>query len=130
MVCVGSGPHAWGPVDRGNRKSRAFPGTTGSGFLLPPSSRVIKSSTKTFALVSTLLAITDPVEQYENEHISTSLDVEQLDTTLFRSKSLWVPTRARGVFGGQAISQALVSATNTVEPDYALHSWYPHEDGQ
>ncbi|KIJ34177.1 hypothetical protein M422DRAFT_35223 [Sphaerobolus stellatus SS14] len=66
--------------------------------------------------------MTDPVEQYEHELISTSLDVEQLDTTLFRSKSLWVPTRARGVFGGQVISQALFSATNTVEPDYALHS--------
>jgi len=61
-------------------------------------------------------------EQTEHELISTSLEVEQLDTTLFRSKSLWIPSRARGVFGGQVISQALVSATKTVDPEYALHS--------
>ena len=57
----------------------------------------------------------------EHELISTSLDVEQLDTTLFRSKSLYLPRRARGVFGGQVISQALVSATNSVDPSFALH---------
>lgn len=60
--------------------------------------------------------------QEEHEQISTSLEVEQLDTNLFRSKSLWLPIRARGVYGGQVISQALVSATNCVSPDYALHS--------
>jgi len=65
----------------------------------------------------------DIPERSEAEHelISTSLEVEQLDTNLFRSKSLWVPSRARGVFGGQVISQALVSGSKTVEPDYALH---------
>ncbi|KAL5534390.1 hypothetical protein ACEPAG_852 [Sanghuangporus baumii] len=61
-------------------------------------------------------------DQVEHEYISTSLDVEQLDTNLFRSKSLWLPVRARGVFGGQVISQALVSATNCVDPTYGLHS--------
>ncbi|KAF8522926.1 thioesterase-like superfamily-domain-containing protein [Hysterangium stoloniferum] len=63
----------------------------------------------------------DPAEA-EHELISTSLEVEQLDTTLFRSKSLWTPLRARGVFGGQVISQALVSATKSVDSEYALHS--------
>ncbi|TFK20166.1 hypothetical protein FA15DRAFT_689268 [Coprinopsis marcescibilis] len=60
--------------------------------------------------------------QAEHELISTSLEVEQLDVNLFRSKSLWLPLRARGVFGGQVISQAVVSATNCVRPEYALHS--------
>ncbi|KAG6902310.1 hypothetical protein C0995_001689 [Termitomyces sp. Mi166 len=60
--------------------------------------------------------------QIEHEQISTSLEVEQLDSNLFRSKSLWVPTNARGVFGGQVISQALVSATNCVSPAFGLHS--------
>ncbi|EPS99118.1 hypothetical protein FOMPIDRAFT_1037156 [Fomitopsis schrenkii] len=60
--------------------------------------------------------------QEEHEQMSTSLEVEQLDTNLFRSKSLWLPIRARGVYGGQVISQALVSATGCVSPDYALHS--------
>lgn len=61
------------------------------------------------------------MDQVEHELISTSLEVEQLDTNLFRSKSLHVPNRARGVFGGQVISQAVVSATNCVDPQYGLH---------
>ncbi|KAK0473236.1 thioesterase-like superfamily-domain-containing protein [Armillaria novae-zelandiae] len=60
--------------------------------------------------------------QAEHEQISTALEVERLEVNLFRSKSLWMPTRARGVFGGQVISQALVSATNCVNPAYGLHS--------
>ena len=63
----------------------------------------------------------DGIDQAEHELISTSLEVEQLDTNLFRSKSLWVPVRARGVFGGQVISQAIVSATNCVDSAYGLH---------
>lgn len=60
--------------------------------------------------------------QVEHEQISTSLEVEKIDRNLFRSKSLWLPLRARGVFGGQVISQALVAATNCVDPVFALHS--------
>lgn len=60
--------------------------------------------------------------QAEHEQISTALDVEQIDVNLFRSKSLWLPVRARGVFGGQVISQAVVSATNCVNPAFTLHS--------
>ncbi|KAL4243190.1 C/M/P thioester hydrolase family protein [Abortiporus biennis] len=60
--------------------------------------------------------------QVEAKEISTALQVEQLDSNLFRSKSLWLPRRARGVFGGQVISQALVSATNCVDPAFGLHS--------
>lgn len=40
------------------------------------------------------------LNQAEHEHISSALEVEQLEVNLFRSKSLWVPFRARGVFGG------------------------------
>ncbi|KAJ6574785.1 thioesterase-like superfamily-domain-containing protein [Mycena capillaripes] len=57
-----------------------------------------------------------------HEQIATALELERLDVDLFRSKTLWLPTRARGVFGGQVISQALVSATNSVDPQYGLHS--------
>lgn len=56
-----------------------------------------------------------------HEQISEALEVEQLDVNLFRSKTLYLPARARGVFGGQVISQALVSATNCVDPAYYLH---------
>ncbi|KAJ7597622.1 HotDog domain-containing protein [Mycena floridula] len=60
--------------------------------------------------------------EFEEILISTALDVEKLETHLFRSKALWVPVRARGVFGGQVISQALVSATNCVDPQFGLHA--------
>lgn len=63
----------------------------------------------------------DLKNQAEHELIETSLEVEQLDTNLFRSKRLYVPVRARGVFGGQVISQAIVSATNCVDEVYGLH---------
>ena len=63
----------------------------------------------------------DLKDQAEHQLIETSLEVEQLDTNLFRSKRLYVPVRARGVFGGQVISQAVVSATNCVDPVYGLH---------
>jgi len=53
--------------------------------------------------------------------ISSALDVEQLDTDLFRSRSLYVPYGARGVFGGQVISQSLVAATNSVTSEFTLH---------
>jgi acyl-CoA thioesterase II len=59
--------------------------------------------------------------QEEHELISASLEVEQIDTNLFRSCHLWKPRRARGVFGGQVISQALVAATKCVEDAYLLH---------
>ncbi|KAF9073828.1 HotDog domain-containing protein [Rhodocollybia butyracea] len=60
----------------------------------------------------------------EHAQISTALEVEKLEVNLFRSKSLWVPVRARGVFGGQVISQALVSATNCVDPAFGLHCYF------
>ncbi|KAL4268034.1 C/M/P thioester hydrolase family protein [Pleurotus pulmonarius] len=66
----------------------------------------------------------EDLKQVEHERISTSLEVETLDVNLFRSKNLWLPPLSRGVFGGQVISQALVSATNCVAPEYALHSMH------
>lgn len=36
----------------------------------------------------------------EHETIVSALDIETLDTNLYRSKSLWLPSEARGVFGG------------------------------
>lgn len=70
------------------------------------------------------LAIPDPVDREQSEplDISSALDVEQLDTNLFRSGSLYLPYRARGVFGGQVISQGLVAATKSAKPEFALHS--------
>ena len=44
--------------------------------------------------------MTDDISQAEHEQIATSLEVEQIEVNLFRSKSLWLPLLARGVFGG------------------------------
>lgn len=63
-----------------------------------------------------------PTDQVEHSKISTSLEVEQIDVDLFRSVNLFKPPRARGVFGGQVISQAIASATNCVRPAFGLHS--------
>ncbi|KAJ3510310.1 hypothetical protein NLJ89_g4754 [Agrocybe chaxingu] len=73
-------------------------------------------------LNSSTFIMEEGLNQVEHEHISTSLEVEQIEVNLFRSKSLWLPLRARGVFGGQVISQALVSATSCVRSEFALHS--------
>ncbi|KIY53192.1 Thioesterase/thiol ester dehydrase-isomerase [Fistulina hepatica ATCC 64428] len=56
------------------------------------------------------------------ESISTSIEVDELDTNLFRSRNLRLPFGARGVFGGQVISQALFAATKSVESAFGLHS--------
>ena len=65
----------------------------------------------------------DPLDhnQAEPGDISSALDVEQLDLNLYRSRSLSLPFQARGVFGGQVISQALVAATRCVKPEFTLH---------
>jgi hypothetical protein len=65
----------------------------------------------------------DPVEpdQAERRDISYVLEVEQLDLNLYRSRNLTVPFQARGLFGGQVISQALVAATRCVESEFTLH---------
>lgn len=63
----------------------------------------------------------DDPNQAESSKISTSLELEQIEVNLFRSKTLFKPTKARGVFGGQVISQAIVAATNCVDPVFGLH---------
>jgi acyl-CoA thioesterase len=57
----------------------------------------------------------------EPHDISYALDVEQLDLNLYRSRNLTLPYKARGVFGGQVISQALTAATRCVKPEFTLH---------
>lgn len=100
-------PQAWG-FEAGREHPTASLKTTGGGCWL-----------RCHSFLDAMAEVN--IRQEEHEHMSTSLEVEQLDSNLFRSKSLWLPIRARGVYGGQVISQALVSATNCVPPDYALH---------
>jgi len=63
----------------------------------------------------------DDTNQAESSKISTSLELEQIEVNLFRSKTLFMPTKGRGVFGGQVISQAIVAATNSIDPVFGLH---------
>ena len=60
-------------------------------------------------------------EDVKHQLITSALSVERLDTNLFRSKTLRTPTGARGVFGGQVISLALVAATDCVDKKFGLH---------
>ncbi|KAG0703122.1 hypothetical protein DFH29DRAFT_803988 [Suillus ampliporus] len=66
----------------------------------------------------------DSTNQAESSNISTSLELEQIEVELFRSKSLYKPVYGRGVFGGQVISQAIVAATNCVDPVFGLHCYF------
>ncbi|KAG0308335.1 Acyl-CoA thioesterase 8 [Dissophora globulifera] len=54
------------------------------------------------------------------------LDLEEIDKDLFRSKKLWLPMGARGVFGGNVVGQALVAATNTVPSRFTVHSLHSY----
>lgn len=61
-------------------------------------------------------------------NIAHALELENLDQDLFRSRqgSLWLPTSARGVFGGQVIGQALTAANRTVRDDVRVHSLHSY----
>ena len=71
------------------------------------------------------MADTADRNEAEPSDISSALDVEQLDRNLYRSRNLSLNFDTRGVFGGQVISQALVAATNCVNPEFALHVRVP-----
>lgn len=43
-----------------------------------------------------------------------------------RSKSLWTPAGARGVYGGQVIGQALMAAHATLDDDIPIHSMHSY----
>jgi len=52
------------------------------------------------------------------------LDLEQLDPDLFRGRQ---PDSGRArVYGGQVAAQALIAATRTVDPSYAVHSLHSY----
>ncbi|KAK4687359.1 hypothetical protein P7C73_g2754, partial [Tremellales sp. Uapishka_1] len=59
--------------------------------------------------------------------ITASLAVRALEKDTFQSLSLWLPCGARGVFGGQVIGQALLSASKTVQ-SLGLHSQHREAD--
>ncbi|KAF9984635.1 Acyl-CoA thioesterase 8 [Modicella reniformis] len=61
-----------------------------------------------------------------NTIIETMLNLEEIDKDLYRSKKLWVPMGARGVFGGNLVGQALVAAMNTVSTEFSVHSLHSY----
>ncbi|SNX81651.1 probable peroxisomal acyl-coenzyme A thioester hydrolase 1 [Melanopsichium pennsylvanicum] len=58
--------------------------------------------------------------------IAEALEVEQIDADLYKSIALWKPARARGVFGGQVIAQAVAAANKTVRQGIFLHSLHSY----
>jgi len=52
--------------------------------------------------------------------------LEEIDLNLYRSKILWRPIGARGVFGGQIIGLALAAANKTVGSEYHVHSLHSY----
>lgn len=55
-----------------------------------------------------------------------TLELEELDVNLYRSKELWKPIGARGVYGGQVIGLSLKAALKTVDPSYRVHSLHAY----
>jgi acyl-CoA thioesterase-2 len=58
------------------------------------------------------------------EELVELLDLERLDDNLFRGRQM--PSALPRVFGGQAAAQAVVAATRTVDPAYAVHSLHSY----
>lgn len=63
----------------------------------------------------------------QSAHIEqTTLALEEIDLNLYRSKNLWKPIGARGVFGGQIIGLALAAANKTVSSQFHVHSLHSY----
>jgi hypothetical protein len=111
----------WGSVKRGNRPWVGFWFWHTS---FNPNHSIHVTTNALMAPPLTLMTVADTADnrnEAEPTDISSALDVEQLDLNLYRSRNLSLNFDARGVFGGQVISQALVAATNCVKPEYTLH---------
>ncbi|KAG0357719.1 Acyl-CoA thioesterase 8 [Gamsiella multidivaricata] len=76
--------------------------------------------------MSSTTAPPTPDGETNNTIIEGMLDLEEIDKDLYRSKKLWLPMGARGVFGGNVVGQALVAATNTVSNNYSVHSLHSY----
>jgi acyl-CoA thioesterase-2 len=58
------------------------------------------------------------------EELATLLDLEVIDTNLFRGRQ--PDTDRQRVFGGQVAAQALVAGVRTVDPAYVVHSLHSY----
>ena len=60
----------------------------------------------------------------DSDELVALLDLETIDDDLFRGTQM--PTTRPIVFGGQVAAQALVAASRTVDPAYAVHSLHSY----
>eukprot|EP01117_Protostelium_nocturnum_P003840 TRINITY_DN15108_c0_g1_i1.p1 TRINITY_DN15108_c0_g1~~TRINITY_DN15108_c0_g1_i1.p1 ORF type:complete len:367 (-),score=114.98 TRINITY_DN15108_c0_g1_i1:43-1143(-) len=95
-----------------------------------PTPEFNKSSTwRSFSSVKSInvsSAIDSKTVQSAEEAIEGAIAVEEVDVNLYRSLRLWIPAGARGVFGGQVIAQATLSAAKTVPENLKLHSLHSY----
>ncbi|KAG9288927.1 hypothetical protein G9A89_019549 [Geosiphon pyriformis] len=63
--------------------------------------------------------------EYQNL-LESALELEEIDINYYRSRHLWIPIGARGVFGGQVVGQALVAAIATVPREKSVHSLHSY----
>ncbi|XP_077983384.1 acyl-coenzyme A thioesterase 8-like [Glandiceps talaboti] len=66
-------------------------------------------------------------ENLRNVLVDTVLNLEELESNLYRSSNHWKPMgNARRLFGGQVVGQALVAAGKTVPPEFHVHSLHAY----
>ncbi|KAH6563642.1 hypothetical protein BASA50_010341 [Batrachochytrium salamandrivorans] len=68
----------------------------------------------------------EPMSGSEGTLIEHALDLETIDTNLYRSKELWTPVGSRGVFGGQVVGLALSAAAKTIDAKFHVHSLHSY----
>ncbi|XP_033626618.1 acyl-coenzyme A thioesterase 8-like [Asterias rubens] len=54
--------------------------------------------------------------------IEAVLDLERIDHNLYRANDHWKEFRSKRLYGGQVVSQAMVAASKTVQPQFHIHS--------
>ncbi|KAI9208163.1 acyl-coenzyme A thioesterase 8-like protein [Polychytrium aggregatum] len=67
-----------------------------------------------------------PLSEGISTEIEAALELEYIDADLYRSRHLWLPVGARGVYGGQVVGLALAAATKTVPPTHHVHSLHSY----
>lgn len=86
----------------------------------------VLSSSACKSLMSPLLKMPTAIEAALELEGIFFFHFAELDVNLYRSKELWKPTGARGVFGGQVVGQSLMAAMKSVPSRFQVHSLHSY----